>query len=132
VVAKDPSFAPAQAALAAAYGYFLVIQVPSLAGLPVPADQARAIVRRSALEAIQLDPLLAEAHDAMGWVHSLDLDWAQAEESFRYSLQLNPTLTTTYTDFVLSTLLPEGKVDEALRQLDSILNVDPLSWDVRR
>ena len=72
VVAKDPAFAPAHAAIAGAYGYLLVLQVPSIAGLPVPLDQARAAVRRDALKAIQLDPLLAEAHDAMGWVHSLD------------------------------------------------------------
>jgi serine/threonine protein kinase len=132
VVAKDPAFAPAYAARASAYGWYLVLQVPSVDGLPVPADQARAIVRRDALEAIRLDPLLAEVHDAMGWVHSLDLEWAEAEKAFRHALDLNPRLTTTYTDFVLSTLLPEGKLDEALRVLDDALHADPLSADVRR
>jgi eukaryotic-like serine/threonine-protein kinase len=132
VLAKDPTFAPAYAALASAYGWYLVIQVPSVQGLPVPLDQAHAIVRSAALKAIQLDPLLAEAHDAMGWVHSLDLEWAKAEESFRHALELNPSLTTTYTDFVISTLVPEGKLDEALRQLDVALSGDPLSSDVRR
>ena len=118
VMAKDPAFAPAYAALASAYGWYLVLQLPSVGGLPVPPGQARAIVRRDALQAIQLDPLLAEAHDAMGWVHSLDLEWAQAENSFRHALELNPSLTTTYTDFVVSTLVPEAKLNEALRQLD--------------
>ncbi len=132
VVAKDPAFAPAYAARASAYGWYLVIQVPSVGGLPIPADQAHTIVRRDALKAIQLDPLLAEAHDAMGWVHSLDLKWAEAEKSFRHALDLNPSLTTTYTDFVLSTLVPEGKLDEALRLLDAALGADPLSADVRR
>jgi tetratricopeptide (TPR) repeat protein len=132
VVAKDPAFAPAYAARAGAYGWYLVMQVPSVGGLPVPADQAHAIVRDDALKAIQLDPLLAEAHDAMGWAHSLDLEWAKAEESFRHALELNPSLTTTYTDFVVSTLVPEGKLNEALRQLDVALNADPLSSDVRR
>jgi serine/threonine-protein kinase len=132
VVAKDPAFAPAYAAVASSYGWYLVLQVPSVGGLPLPRDQAQAIVRRDALKAIELDPMLAEAHDAMGWVHSLDLEWAKAEESFRHALALNPSLTTTYTDFVLSTLLPEGNLDEALRQLDSALRADPLSPDVRR
>ena len=76
--------------------------------------------------------MLAEAHDAMGWVHSLQLEWAKAEESFRRALELNPSLTTTSTDFVLSTLLPEGKLDEAMRQLEVALSADPLSADVRR
>jgi eukaryotic-like serine/threonine-protein kinase len=134
VVAKDPAFAPAYAALASAYGWSLVMQAPSVENLrlPVPPDRAHAIVRRAALKAIELDPMLAEAHDAMGWVHSLDLDWAKAEESFGHALELNPSLTTTYTDFVLSTLVPEGKLDEALRQLDVALSADPLSSDLRR
>jgi TolB-like protein len=132
VAAKDPAFAPAYAALASAYGWYLVMQVPSVGGLPLPLDQVRATVRRDAFKAIQLDPLLAEAHDAMGWVHSLDLEWTEAEKSFRHALELNPSLTTTSTDFVVSTLVPEGKLDEALRQLDTALTADPLSSDVRR
>ena len=132
VVAKDPAFAPAYAARASAYGYYLAMQVPSVGGLPVPVDQAHGIVRRDALEAMRLDPLLAEAHDAVGWVNSLDLEWAEAEKSFRRAIELNPSLTTTSTDFVISTLLPEGKLGEALRVLDDALHADPLSADVRR
>jgi TolB-like protein/Tfp pilus assembly protein PilF len=132
VIAKDPGFAPAYAARASAYGYLVVVLFPSVLGLPVPADQARAIVRQDALEATRLDPLLAEAHDAVGWVHSLDFEWAETEKSFRHAIELNPSLTTTSTDFVLATLLPEGKLDEALRVLDDALRADPLSPDVRR
>jgi adenylate cyclase len=132
VIAKDPAFAPAYAARAGAYGWFLVLQVPSVRGLPIPVDRARAIVREDAVQAMTLDPLLAEAHDASGWIHSLDLQWADAEKSFRHALELNPSLTTTYTDFVLSTLMPEGKLDESLRHLNVALKADPLSADVRR
>jgi tetratricopeptide (TPR) repeat protein len=132
VIAKDPAFAPAYAARASAYGWFLVLQVPSVRGLPVAIDRAHAIVREDAVQAMRLDPLLAEAHDAIGWIHSLDFQWADAEESFRRGLELNPSLTTTYTDFVLSTLMPEGKLDEALRRLNVALNGDPMSADVRR
>ena len=132
VVARDPAFAPAFAARASAYGWYLLMQVPSVRGLPVPVAEARAIVQRDAMRAIQLDPLLAEAHDAMGWVHSLDLHWDRAEQSFRRALELNPSLTTTYTDLVLSTLVPQAKLLEALHQLDLALSADPLSADVLR
>ena len=56
VVAKDPGFAPAYAARASAYGYYLAMQVPSVGGLPVPADQAHGIVRLDALEAMRSIP----------------------------------------------------------------------------
>jgi TolB-like protein/tRNA A-37 threonylcarbamoyl transferase component Bud32 len=132
VIAKDPGFAPAYAARASAYGVYLVLQVPSVLGLPVPPDQARTFVRRDALEAMRLDPLLAEAHDALGWVHSLDFEWADAEKSFRHAIELNPSLTTTFTDFVVGALLPEGKLNEALAVLSDGVRADPLSPDVRR
>jgi serine/threonine protein kinase len=132
VVSQDPGFAPAYAARAGAYGWYLIQQVPSVAGLPVPVDEARATVRRDARQAIDLDPLLAEAHDAIGLVHSLDLEWVEAEKSFRHAIELNPSLTITATDFVLTTLIPEGKISEALRVLNSALQADPLSSDLRR
>ena len=68
----------------------------------------------------------------MGHVHACAGEWPEAERSFRRALELNPSLTTTYTDFVLSTLLPEGKLDEAMRLLEVALRVDPRSLDVRR
>jgi tetratricopeptide (TPR) repeat protein len=89
-------------------------------------------MRPAALKSLELDPLLADAHAAMGHVHAFDRQWSKAEVSFRRALQLNPSLTTTYTDFVLSTLLPEGKLAEGMRLLETALQVDPLSLDVRR
>ena len=68
----------------------------------------------------------------MGQVHAFDHEWTEAETSFRRALQLNPSLTSTYTDFALTTLLPEGKLDEAMRLLETATRADPLSLDVRR
>ncbi len=86
----------------------------------------------AALKAIQIDPLLAEAQAAMGSVYGRNRDWANAQKSFLQSLDLNPTLTTTHTDFVLSALLPMGKVKEALQLLETAQRIDPLSLQVRR
>ena len=76
--------------------------------------------------------MLAEAHAAMGYVHALERNWAAAEASFRHALSLNPVVTTIHTDFVISTLFPEGKLNEALLLLEAALRTDPLSLDVRR
>ena len=99
----------------------------------VPPDQADAIMRSAAFKALELDPLLADAHAAMGQVHAFDHEWAQAETSFRRALQLNPSLTSTYNRLrAVTTLLPEGKLDEAMRLLETATRADPLSLDVRR
>ena len=47
----------------------------------------------------------------MGNLHAVNRDWAKARRLFRRALQLNPSLTTIHTDFVVSTLFPEGKLE---------------------
>ena len=125
VLKQDPTFVPAYAGLANATAEASFVD-------DIPQDQPGSVLRVAALRAIELDPLLAEAQAAMGHVHACAGEWPEAERSFRRALELNPSLTTTYTDFVLSTLLPEGKLDEAVRQLEVALRVDPRSLDVRR
>jgi tetratricopeptide (TPR) repeat protein len=68
----------------------------------------------------------------MGSVYAHNRDWANAQKAFSTALELTPSLTTTHTDFVLSTLLPIGKVSEALVLLQTARRIDPLSLDVRR
>jgi TolB-like protein/Tfp pilus assembly protein PilF len=127
VLVKDPAFAPAQAGLAIAYAG---LSVPSSANIPF--EPIHSIVRQAAVKALELDPLLADAHVAMGWVHSRELDWSGAEREFRRAIELNPGLTQTYTSYSTSTLRPLGKRDEALRLLRAALENDPLSLEVQR
>jgi tetratricopeptide (TPR) repeat protein len=68
----------------------------------------------------------------MATAFARERDWIRAEALFQRALELNPTLTTVHTDFVLTTLLPQGKLDEALRYLEAARAVDPRSLDVRR
>jgi TolB-like protein/predicted Ser/Thr protein kinase len=131
VISRHPSFAPAHAALSGTIAELSALY-PVMGGFAFPPEEALRAARPAALKALELDPTLAEAHAAIGHVRSLERDWTRAEASFRRSLELNPSLTTTYTDFVLSTLFPEGKLSESLRLLDAALQMDPLSLDVRR
>ncbi len=125
VLKVDPTFV-------SAYAGFANATAESSFAEDIPQDQPDSVLRVAALRAIALDPLLAEAQAAMGHVHACAGEWPEAERSFRRALELNPSLTTTYTDLVLSTLLPEGKLDEAMRQLEVALRGDPRSLDVRR
>ena len=127
VTVKDAAYAPAHARLAIAYA---LMSVPS--GSTIPFVEAQSIIRTAAGRALDLDPLLADAHEAMGWVHARDLDWSSAEKAFKRAIELNPSLTHTYTSYSTSTLRPLGKRDDALRLLRVALQNDPLSLDVQR
>jgi serine/threonine-protein kinase len=126
VIAKDPAFAPAYAGLANAWA------VMSINRLGVPADEAFAKMEPAANKALELDPLLAEAHAARGIVFARARRWKDAEAAFRRALELNRNLSSVYINFVMSTLWPQGKVDESLTQLRAALRADPLSLDVQR
>jgi serine/threonine-protein kinase len=125
VVATDPTFAPAFAGLANAYAW------RSITG-GIPFETAYPAMRTAAVKALQLDPLLAEAHGAMGVVYSYDRDWADSDTSFRKAIELNPTLTQVYTSYSFQTLLPLERFDEADRLLRVAMRNDPLSLDVWR
>jgi serine/threonine-protein kinase len=127
VLAKDAGFAPAHAGLATAYS--LLSQRATSTMFFV---EAHAIIRPAAVKALELDPLLPEAHEAMGWVHARELDWLGAEKAFQRAIDLNPSRSQTYTSYSFSTLRPLGKRDEALRLLLVALTNDPLSLGVQR
>ena len=127
VVTRDPAFAPAYAGLANTYA---LMSAPTSSRLPF--DVAHPVLRAAAVKARELDPLLAEAHAGMGWVFSNEHDWANAEKSFQQAIQLNPSLTQTYTNYSISTLQPLGKFDQALAILRVALRNDPLSLEVLR
>lgn len=131
-IAKDPSFALAYAGLAEAYAAASE-EIPGpnkpIAILP---DTALALIAPAAETALQLDPLLAESHAAMGLLFSRKLDWQRAEESFRRAIDLNPSLTQIYTSYSISTLIPLGKLAEAEQYLRRAFQSDPLSLSVQR
>jgi serine/threonine-protein kinase len=119
-IAKDPSFAPAYAGLAAAHA--------ARSGQVEfdPADEMTKM-RAAADKAIQLDPLLAEAHEALALAYSRDAQWEQSEKSFRRAIELDPNRADSYGHFAMFLLLPLGRIDEAIRQTRIAERADPLS-----
>ena len=127
VIARDPGFAPAYAGLVNAYAW---LSMSPYQGASF--ETAQSIMRPAAVKALELDPMLAEAHAAMGWVASRDFDWEKAVKSFRRAIDLNSSLTDVYSNYVSSTLLPTGRLDEAEQLLQAARQTDPLSVDVLR
>lgn len=129
VIAKDPSFAPGYASLSAVYAARTsqeVIHHP-------PLDRAGELskMRIAAARALELDPLLAEAHDALGMVQARDAQWELAEKSFRRALELDSNNSRARKHFAGDLLLPLGRIAEAMEQLRLAEKADPLAADVQ-
>jgi serine/threonine-protein kinase len=127
VIASDPAFAPAYAGLADAYANLSSPIAQPVAGVDV--DAAFAEMRPAAEKALQLDPLLAEAHAAMGLVYIREFDWAAAEKAFRRAIELNPSLTNAHISLATWLLAPSGRLEEAIQEFDKAIRADPLSPD---
>ncbi len=121
VIAKDPRFAPAYAGLASAYA------ASSAQSFRDDHTDELVQMRAAAENAIHLDPLLADAHEAMAMVYMRDGKWAQSEASFRRAIELDRSNSETYVDLSTWLLLPLGRIDEALRELRKAERADPLS-----
>ena len=124
-VAKDPSFAPAYAAMGSAYAI-------QSAQFPVnhSADELPKM-RAAAEKAIALDPLLAEAHAALGLVDAREGRWEQAERSFRRAIELDRNRSQTYSDFAMWVLGASGRSSEAVETMRLAEANDPLSSEVQ-
>jgi tetratricopeptide (TPR) repeat protein len=119
-IAKDPSFAPAYAGLAAAH-----VARSGRANFDLVDEMAK--MQTAAERAIQLDPLLGEAHGAMGIVYAREAQWAQSEKSFRHALELAPNDSVIYDNFALSLLMPLGRIQKAVQLLRKAEKNDPVA-----
>ena len=98
------------------------------------ADQRSELIsklRVAAEKAIELDPLSAEAHRALGLVYARDAQWGQSEKSFRRSLQLDPNSSGTRADLIIYLLLPLGRIEQAVSDARIAGKADPLGRQVQ-
>ena len=116
-IAADPGFARAHAGLAEA----LISPVASASGARFRAG------RTAASQALALDPELAEAHTAMGWIKLwYDRDWSGAEWHFQRAVSSNPGYLWAH-QWYAAYLAAVGRLDEALTAIRRAQRIDPLS-----
>jgi serine/threonine protein kinase/Tfp pilus assembly protein PilF len=86
---------------------------------------------KSALDmAIQLEDAQAEVYNAQGrFKHIAEWDWDGAEKAFRKSLELNPNLSKTYSNYAIF-LVSMDHGEEALAMISKARSLDPLSPEV--
>ena len=119
-IARDPAFAPAHAGLALALGSAGFWGLIERRGL---ATKALAAAGR----ALALDEHLADAHTAIGMVHSwLDWNWDAGERAFTRALALDPNASAPHAFFSLS-LAAAGRTADAARRAEQAMALDPLS-----
>ena len=88
-------------------------------------------MRATADKALQLDPLLGEAHDAMGMAYARAAQWEQSEAAFRRAIELDAGRSMSRVHYALNLIFPLGRIAEAVQQLRLAERADPLSPEVR-
>ncbi len=113
-IAADPNYAPAYVGKAAAYD-----------GLYRPSGEDRAIARKAAERAVELDPTSSDARvELEGLKFYRAWDWVGAEEEYRRAIGLNPNNAWAHHelgDFLASM----GRLDEAWKEYQIAQELDP-------
>ena len=113
----DPNYAPAYAGLADYYW-----STPEL-----DPTMAMPKAKQYALKALDLDPMMAHAHESLAVIQFYsEWDWAAAEQEFKRAIELSPSDAEAHRrySFYLSAL---GRVNEALSEIRQSQQIDPLS-----
>jgi TolB-like protein/Tfp pilus assembly protein PilF len=117
---KDPDYARAHAGVADCYnllGFYAYL----------PPHEAFPAARAAAIEALEIDETLDEAHTSLGFV-KLYYDWDArgAAAEYRRALQLNPNSPQAH-HWYSSALMVLGRVDDSIEHARRAVELDPLS-----
>jgi TolB-like protein/Tfp pilus assembly protein PilF/tRNA A-37 threonylcarbamoyl transferase component Bud32 len=118
---RDPTYAPAHAALADCFNQLGTVMVAR--GSP---GTYRPRAEAEAIKALQLDESLAEAHATLGFVWHYDLRWVEAEREFRRALDLNSSYSLAHIWYA-NLLMGRGRKEEAVAQVLAARDLDPFS-----
>ncbi len=117
---KDPTYALSHAGVAECYNML------GFWGVAAPHDVSPK-AKAAASKALEIDENLAEGHAARAWVRfAYDWDWAGAEKELQRALELNPGYATAH-QWYSHLLVYQGRVAEALAEVQRTLDLDPLS-----
>jgi TolB-like protein/tetratricopeptide (TPR) repeat protein len=119
-IARDANFAAAYAGLSEA-----LILLPRYTG--AHPGETRPQSRVAALKALELNPNLAEAHNALAKIAmDYDIDFAEATREFKRAIELNPNYAGAHHWFS-GTLESQGQFAEAIAESKLGTELDPFS-----
>lgn len=116
----EPRYAAAYAGLADAY-FSLCWDNDVL-----PPREAFPKGKAAALQALEIDPANSEAHASLSWVKLwYEWDWPGAENEAKAAIHANPNYATAHHHYARY-LAIMGRFDEALRETQETMKLDPL------
>jgi len=122
---KDPNYALAYAGLADCY------TLRSDYGF-LPSKEGYALARGFVTLALKNDDSLAEAHTSLASIKAVtDWDWQGAENEYRRAIELNPKYATAHHWYAAQLLL-QGRLDQALQEIKTAQQLDPLSLGINK
>jgi TolB-like protein/tetratricopeptide (TPR) repeat protein len=122
---RDPTFAPAYAGLASTYA------IESVQFPPEHRPDELAKLRAAADKALEIDPLLPEAYEALAMADARDARWHAAEQEFRHAIEMDPHDSRMRAEFAMWFLAVLGRSGEAIEQARRADVDDPLASDVQ-
>lgn len=117
----DPNYALAYAGLADAYSFL----ASSTGGHPPRETYPKA--EAAALQALELDDTLGEAHSTLGFCRLLfDWDFAAAEREYKRAIELSPNYANAHDGYSFY-LKATGQHEAAIKACERAQSLDPLS-----
>jgi len=117
-IKQDPSYALAHAGLADCYnclGYYAHLEP----------NEAFPKAKKAALDALNIDGTLAEAHASLGYISTYyEWDWKRAESQFKRAIDLNPNYATAH-HWYAGFLSNMERHDESLVEWKQAQELDP-------
>jgi TolB-like protein/Tfp pilus assembly protein PilF len=93
-----------------------------------PSTEVMPLAKEYATRALNLNTRIAAAHCVLAVIKArYEWDWNGAEQEFRETFTLNPSLARAHFSYALDYLTPLGRLDEALQSVQDALLLDPLS-----
>ena len=124
-VERDPRFVGARCALAEAYVTLAIYGLRS-------AQEVLPMARRQADEALGRHPAEAPALSALACVRAIyQWEWARAEVGFAGAIEASPQYPIAPQWLAMNVLVPQGRFDGAVSQLERARELDPLSPSVQ-
>jgi TolB-like protein len=124
-IERDPGFVRARSALAEAYVTEAIYGLRS-------AREVLPLAQRQADDALDLHPEEAPAISALACIRAIyEWEWAPAEAGFVRAIEASPQYPIAPQWLAMNVLVPQGRFDDAVSQLERARELDPLSLAVQ-